>query len=94
LALQEYLQSKQLFGATNLQVRLNLRYAVAGAMKGQAMKRIILAAAFLALLGSVGWSADFQKGKAAYESGDCATAQARPRFSRLLFAKLTVPVSK
>jgi hypothetical protein len=33
-------------------------------MKEQTMKRTILAAAFLALLGSAGvsWSADFQKG--------------------------------
>jgi TPR repeat protein len=38
------------------------------------MKRIILAAVFVALLGSVSWSADFQKGVAAAKSGDYATA--------------------
>ena len=38
------------------------------------MKRIILAAAFVALLGSVSWSADFEKGLAAHGSGDYATA--------------------
>jgi TPR repeat protein len=43
-------------------------------MKGQAMKRTILAAAFLVHLGSVSWSADFKKGYDAYVSGDYATA--------------------
>jgi TPR repeat protein len=49
---------------------------LARAMEGQTMKRIILAAAFIAILGSTGmsWAADFQKGVAAYESGDFATA--------------------
>jgi hypothetical protein len=49
---------------------------LARAMEGQTMKRIILAAAFIALLGSTGvsWSADVQKGWNAYESGDYAAA--------------------
>jgi TPR repeat protein len=49
---------------------------LARAMEGQTMKRIILAAAFIALLGSTGvsWSADFDKGWNAYESGDYAAA--------------------
>jgi hypothetical protein len=36
------------------------------------MKRVILATAFVALLGSAGvsWSADYEKGATAYESGD------------------------
>jgi TPR repeat protein len=40
------------------------------------MKRTILAAAFVAILGSTGvsWSADFDKGFAAYKSGDYAAA--------------------
>jgi TPR repeat protein len=45
-------------------------------MKGLQMKKTILAAAFIALLGSAGvsWSADYQKGYAASQSGDFATA--------------------
>jgi TPR repeat protein len=45
-------------------------------MKGQTMKKTILAAAFIAFLGSAGvsWGADYQKGVAAAASGDYATA--------------------
>jgi TPR repeat protein len=48
---------------------------LARAMEGQKMKKTILAAAFVALLsGGVSLSADFEKGFAAYNSGDYATA--------------------
>jgi hypothetical protein len=47
-----------------------------GAMKGLQMKKTILVAVFVAILGSTGfsWSADYQKGYAASQSGDFATA--------------------
>jgi TPR repeat protein len=45
-------------------------------MKEQTMKRTILAAAFIAILGSAGvsWGADIQKGIAAFKRGGPATA--------------------